>query len=527
MAATPPPLRVVRCPNCGERLGVRAEDVGKKARCRECGTVFRVGGPAVAAAPAIPGKPVPALPEGAPSQERVAAAPKMPETVSFPCEVCQTRLTTAVAHVGKKLSCPDCGHASIVPPPVVVKPTSAPAAMSGAQYGLWDIGAEPAATRLDEINKHLHPVVCELCQTLMYATDEQVGQRLKCPDCHHLNVVHARPVAKPTESALVPDGEEYELDETSAPPPRPLFVPLEERAAEFRDAARQRAGVVTDREPPTSKPRGIVAAEPTSPLSQAPPPPLERVVVRQSTRPKRPAVPLVQGVMRMLLTSEMLVRWVGQSLALTIILRLGLGILNAMGNQALFILPLFAAALFIGGVWLLSTLPLWMSIVMESSEGNDQLEDPPSWMAFDVAQTGFMAIAMATAAFPAWLTTKATAPLEAQWQLAIAAAIWLAGFPFMLLSALEQNSAFALFSPRMAYSLIRCAGPWLAFVMETFALAAGAAYLVWRALIGPAWLFYVLPWLATAAALLYMRLIGRLAWWVAEVMPASEEGEVG
>ena len=42
MAASSSPLAVA-CPKCGERLGVRAEDVGKRGKCRRCGAVFRIG----------------------------------------------------------------------------------------------------------------------------------------------------------------------------------------------------------------------------------------------------------------------------------------------------------------------------------------------------------------------------------------------------------------------------------------------------------------------------------------------------
>jgi hypothetical protein len=35
-------------------------------------------------------------------------------------------------------------------------------------------------------------------------------------------------------------------------------------------------------------------------------------------------------------------------------------------------------------------------------------------------------------------------------------------------------------------------------------------------------LWLALPWLSIAAALVYIRLLGRLAWWIAEAMPAAD-----
>ncbi|RIK71223.1 MAG: hypothetical protein DCC67_20355 [Planctomycetota bacterium] len=518
MSAKPPTaLSIVRCPRCGEQLGVRTEDVGKKARCRECGGVFRLG------RAASEGADRPGASTAPPPGDEPPAAPP-PAVVSFACELCQTRLTTAAANVGRRLACPDCGRQNIVPAPAAPKPTLPPPAMEGAQYGVWGIDQEPDAARLNQLNAHLHPVVCELCQTLVYATDQQVGKKIKCPDCDHLNLVHARQPQKPKGPVLVPDGEEYQLDESSAPTPRPPVVPITERMAQLRqqqaDERRQHDGPSE----PGGASRAQTTPQPTAPERAAGAPPQAQQPPREHglSRPRRPLVPLVQGVSRMLVTSEIALRWAAQSLVLTVILRMGLGIFNAMGPQALFVLPVFAGACFVGGAWLLSTLPLWLAIVVESSEGNDRLEDPPNWMSFDVAESAFIALSMAAAAVLAWATTFATAALDPPVQWGVAAGTWLVGFAVALLSALEQGSAFAVVSPRVAYSLFRCFGPWLLFTVEVLALAAALACGAWW-LVGrwPA-LSFLLPWLATASVLVYMRLVGRLAWWLADAMPPPD-----
>jgi hypothetical protein len=38
---------------------------------------------------------------------------------------------------------------------------------------------------------------------------------------------------------------------------------------------------------------------------------------------------------------------------------------------------------------------------------------------------------------------------------------------------------------------------------------------------------YLLPWIAVGTLLIYMRLLGRLAWWLAETMPAAVEAQAG
>jgi hypothetical protein len=176
------------------------------------------------------------------------------------------------------------------------------------------------------------------------------------------------------------------------------------------------------------------------------------------------------------------------------------------------------------GFWLVTALPAGLAIVTESSEGNDQLHDPPNLISFEFGQAFFVAIAAAVSVFPAWLTFKipTTWPWEAHF--ALAAAVWLACFPITMLSNLEQSSAFAVFSPRLASSVFRCPGPWLLFYLESLLLAAMAGAAAAAIIAGPPTLMFALPWVGVAALLIYMRLLGRLAWWLAETMPEPADG---
>jgi hypothetical protein len=105
----------------------------------------------------------------------------------------------------------------------------------------------------------------------------------------------------------------------------------------------------------------------------------------------------------------------------------------------------------------------------------------------------------------------------------IAIGAWLVCFPIVMLSNLEQSSAFAVFSPRLGASLVRCAGPWLLFYIETAVLCAASLGLLYAISLGPTWVAYLGPWVTVGTMLVYMRLVGRLAWWLAETMPAAAE----
>ncbi|MBA4106225.1 MAG: hypothetical protein C0485_10740 [Pirellula sp.] len=461
----------MQCPGCGRRLQVRAEDAGKRAQCHECGKAFRLG-----ATPTPVRSEVPAGPTAATArQEPSSPAPK-----------------------------------------------PAPA---------------NAIHVLD--NAHLHPVSCELCQTLMYATDEQVGTLMKCPDCGHRNLARPRPAKKPPARVMVDDGDEYQLDETHVPPPTPVYTSIETREAEGRAAARARAGIRQpesdpfDDQPPAnaSKPpasssqpaRANLPASAPAPTQQATQP-SEGRRLRPARDPRRPLIPVVQGVFTMLFSAEVLVRWAMLSITLTGLLFLLASAINAMGNQALYLLPFYAGGCIVAGFWLISAAPLFVAIITQSTDGVDELHDPPGWMSLDYAETGFIIIATLLSALPGWLAAKAAAELPDEQRFALAAAIWLIVFPIIVLSALEQGTMLAIFSPRIFASLARCFIPWATFyIVSTLAVAAagGLAYfLLSRANLLA---LFPIPWLAVAVILLYMRLIGRLGWWIADVMPPPVE----
>lgn len=441
-AASP---RFVKCPDCGTKLGVRAEDAGRRGQCHECGRVFWIGAPPAAANHSVP----PAPPVHPPSPGR----------------------------------------------------------------GLGDYD-----------NDHLHPVSCLVCQTLMYATDDQVGKKVKCPDCGAMNLAQRRQVKKPKPSPLVADGDEYQLDESSAPPPTPRYTPIEEREAQYRAAAHERLG----RRSPVVAPPATLRNEPREAAARATPAGNDSAALpappKRAPLPRRLAVPVVQGVWRMLFTSEVMVRWFALSVVLMLIIFLMSSAMHAMGNQAVFLLPIYAAGCVFGGFWILSASSLLVAILTQSANGADELSDPPSWFSVDLGEAAFLAMGGLVSGLPAWLATKLTPdwPLEAN--VALGTALWLATFPFVTLSALEQGSPLALFSPRLAASLGRCFVPWVASYLVACALVGGAGLLGWKLLTSSnALAMLPLAWLITAVLLTYMRIIGRLGWWIAEVMPAATD----
>lgn len=492
----------VECPDCGERLAVRAEDRGRRGRCQQCGRVFRIGGSAPGARPA--------------GVQATAPAPIVPPaaaTVTFSCSLCQTRITAATANVGKTVKCPDCGRRNVIPAPPKPAAKRAPAAMSGDQFELWGVDEAPTSAQIVARTPVLHPVECRLCQTLMYATERQIGTKLKCPDCGALTLAKARTDKKPPKSVLVPEGEEYQLDDVPEPPVTLAPVALSPMEQQFREASQIPAVVAA------------MAAE------------RQRVVEPPKQRPQRPRNPLMTGVLRMIFTQEIIARWIALALLLGVTGQLlAESLLSPMQGMAEAIKIIFSAlGVAAAGVWMAMAGPLFVAVVGESSAGNDELYEPPKFLAFDwfgELFTAAMAIGMAAlVATGVWRLTGLAADdaaIPTSVRAAIAGATFVLIFPVTMLSALLEGSPLGVISPKLLATLGRCPGPWLLFYAEAFILAAFVGVAAWLLLPQqpgppPPSFTWGLPPVLLGALLVAMRLLGRLAWWISDAMPEEDE----
>jgi DNA-directed RNA polymerase subunit M/transcription elongation factor TFIIS len=433
-----------------------------------------------------------------------------PTIVTFSCSLCDTRITVSASHVGKQVKCPDCGRINLVPPPPPRKKPVIPAAMSGPQYELWDADESPKPVAP---KRRLHPVYCLTCGTLMYARDEHIGKKLKCPDCGALTTATPSPEEQPAKSVLAPDGEEYQIDETAPPPvrPTPAYSLLELPAGNAEN---------------TSQIPAVANAMAARAKEELKPP---------APRPSRPRNPLVTGVWRMLFTQEVIARWVMLSLVLGLVGQLlGESLLSPMQLMAEAIKIIFAVlGVAMVGVWLSMISPLIVVIVGESADGNDELYQPPQWLAFDWFGELFSVVFAASAAgLPAYgvalLAKLAALPVEVQ--AAIAAATAILVFPFALLSTMLEGTPLGVCSPRLFTSFGRCFGPWLLFYVETF-LVFGVIVVALVALYASSptsngmseSLVWGMPPLVVAGLLIDARLLGRLAWWISDLMPDDDE----
>jgi hypothetical protein len=295
-----------------------------------------------------------------------------------------------------------------------------------------------------------------------------------------------REIARP--SVLVPEGEEYQLDETHVPPERPVYVPHKVR--ELTELERRE----------------------------------EQLRQELQERPELPKVPLLEGVMRMLCRSPLpqCIFVLAFALALEVWF-IANAMANVTGMALMIVLVAYGTTVFFGSLSLMAASAYWLAVLKESSEGNDRLHEPPGPVFVDWAGEFFYVVfAGSFAAAPGLLAWRFIPNLPWWAGPAAAAAGWLLLFPLFLLSQLTNGSSLEIFSPKLAGTLFKCPGPWFLFYAESIVLVGGcAAAIVGLQLLSPA-LIVVSVLVASTGSFLYFRLLGRLAWWLAESMPVEE-----
>ena len=138
----------------------------------------------------------------------MTVAPSKDDSLRFACPRCMTWLKVSPKLAGKRRRCPRCHLVLDVPR------QTQPKRQSGAYPLSQETGPLPVAQPV------YVPVTCEVCQTRMYSTIEQVGQRIICPECGTPAIVPATAnVEEPAAPPVTAEG--YLVFEEAAPAPAP------------------------------------------------------------------------------------------------------------------------------------------------------------------------------------------------------------------------------------------------------------------------------------------------------------------
>lgn len=469
----------VRCPHCQTVFRALPEHAGRRAKCSHCGGTI-----------VVPGEPV--------NRPEAPADVPQPQYVGVNCSLCGTRMYGTLADVGKELKCPDCGRLTKLPPPEIKK-KNVPAALEGEQYELWDGDDQPWGVTLSAEGPRYLAVECRLCQTHLQATLDLVGKKIRCPDCSAETEVRlpAEGVRAKKPAARVAD--EYEVDDSIPPVVPPSFY--------------------------------IPTADESEPTSSAVPRPTPGKSTRDEPldaefkeRPKLPRWPLIMGNVSFLRTPGVPARLMVMSGSLLIPGML-IAIFNAMsgGFSAVQAFLLFAPTVAISLVWFAAMAAASMTIVTESSVGNDQVYAWPSSAFMDwLPELGTLLVALMVSAFPGWLIARLSPELTQMGLLLMGASTFLF-LPVILLSQLAESSVLAVLSPMVVASWFRCPLSWLGFYLQSVAVMALFGATGYAAIALSGWISLLLIPLFVAGAFYYFRVMGRLAWVIAESTPVADD----
>ena len=403
------------------------------------------------------------------------------------CPSCRSSFRVSETQLGKRAKCTSCGKAFVV-----------------ALCKSKGSGSANSNSAVADTAPKLVAVLCPTCGTRLDGSNakpgqmdevgrmDKVEQRTSCPDCGLTSQVELSKEEPLTERSLLPEEEEYQLDEDdlisslSATSPS-IYTPLYEATGQQDEEEREKQ--------------------------------IQRAATDRSARPRMPSWPLLSGYKPYVFGPGVLSRWVTISLAFT-----ASGSLAAFtwplifqGYGAIVALPFLCLAASIAACAYAVGAACAVLVVTESSEGNDLIQpwpgsNPADWM----GEALHLFFALSVACIPGWGIAKLLGAQDSEVALAMAVSGWLL-FPFALLSMLEGGSILSFVSPGVFGSLFHRPGSWITCWLLS---GTGAAFVVGGVLLLaiPQSLFLLLlaaP-LGIAALGLYARLIGRLAWRIRE-----------
>jgi hypothetical protein len=383
-----------------------------------------------------------------------------------------------------------------LPAPPEQKKELIPAAMEGDQYELWD--PDVKQNEVTARQPTYIAVKCNRCDTMMYATESQIGQTITCPDCGRPEVVHRPAPPKKKRSVLASDAETPRLDPNAAPGERPSALSPEVRRRIYEEERDSEYGRALEKSRRTGKP----------------------MEVDVKGRPILPRWPLFSGIIPFMFSPGIPVRIVGLAFAFfcsIYTLMYGIEMAMAGGMGAVGGMCLFALGAGLTMIFASIAFSCFLTVVTESSEGVKQIQNWPSLLDWFGSFFALVVAAMVSG-FPGYAVSFLLPPDEILMTIAIAASVVIS-FPVIVLSQLDVGSMWGVLSPRILQSMLRCPISWFTFLVQSALIAAACiAATIYAAEAGWHPLSAAAP-LGTAALFLYARLLGRLGWKLAETTP--------
>jgi len=509
------------------------------------------------------------------------------ELISFPCDLCKTLIGVKKEQVGEEIICPECGKKIIVPKLVAAmaearlqdKHKKVSALLSRKETYL--LRSETDVLTDVPVNERAKQfrVPCQLCGTVMFATEAQIGTFLTCHDCETKTEVLPPQKTLPSTSKTSPlppssfeGNTTYNIATAASVSPTEELVPVvcghcgtrmhaaESQIGQFKtcpDCGRQtEIKAVPKPRRPTTETTSADAYKLGKADESAPRPAfrmffrnnaewLAELALRAKGRPPLPKRPLTE---RFFVPFSYYETWLyllllaGAGLFGMLMIAVGIWIAGILGIPGVVAVVLIGPLVFLLYVATFCYLASFAVQFYDSTCGGmDEFEFKGEIVPFD-----YLLIAIWLLSFAALSTTPglvlgnalcqslgliADSPVTASLVIYVMIRIshWLL-FPIFFLSSMESGSMFAVLAKNTVASLWHLPFAWLRFYLLTGMLFILADLCLFAAM----WLsslisFFV--WIAfffflfALQTLFFFRLLGRLAWLIEEASRQKYERE--
>lgn len=489
------------------------------------------------------------------------------------CPHCGVRFAVAASLAGRRARCDACNATFVVPAPAK-PPDSSPTSESHQK--------SPKRTPVELIG-----VECRVCGTRLYGRSDQVGQKIKCPDCGAGTELPPPPPPKPKNMPAALEGEQYELwdaddqplpSELVAAQPKLIGINCKTCGSLFYAAENQVGQQVTCPDcnarqtvPPAAKPimkPSVLAADRETPQIDPAADPGQRphlvphtvgltlaeqrkaaeyeaalarsqrtgkpMTIDKRGRPVLPRFPLLTDVITFPFTSGVPTRCF--ALVGGFLIWAGLLIDGVPGWANWNSGPAGALAAF-GGlaetiialpisiVWYATVSSIVVAIFSQSAVGAQRIDDWPSLnFIHSMSEMLPLGVAMVLSAMPGWVLGQLLS-LE-RWQNALlAAGSLILGLPIVLLSQLSGNSTWELINLKVVGAAVRCPFSMILFYIQSAFLVAVSVVAINFAWQRNPYLILATSPLFVLCIIYYARLLGRLGWRLSEKITIDEPDE--
>jgi DNA-directed RNA polymerase subunit RPC12/RpoP len=362
-----------------------------------------------------------------------------------------------------------------------------------------------------------------LCGSRLYARPDQIGHEITCPDCHFKVLVKApKPRKAPT---VVPDDEaDFKLSEVVERPATTFYSTAEAAASQPPAPAEP-----PKEKPPASAPpasRNVMSDQARAVLQKA----RAEAEERERATPKLPDRPFVTGVISFLGDERAALQGVVLTLLLSGVvtfLTRAITLSQDPGGMQQFGALFFSMLVTVSSLALLTLSAVcYLAIFQDTANGYHKIENWPGMNVGDwLGQAFYVVNALLASAVPGILLGQAGVCVGGRIWLALSggAVTFFVLFPIFLLSMLEEGSPLSIASAAIWRTLRTAIRLWL----KIYLISAGIGCLVLlglQVMVSTGFLLRTLvAGLITAALMVYFRLLGRLAWCLAERSAASDD----